>query len=333
MRHRIKIDDVARLAGVSTATVSRTLNLPEVVSSDTREKVLQAIAATGYTQHASAQNLRRMRANSVLVLVPDIGNTFFAEILAGIEEVASANGMTILIGDTRGAADRESEFLTYLASGRADGILALNGHLPASARALAIVSISEELDNPSVPHIGIDNTVAACTATRHLIELGHKRICYVEGPPSNILTKQRYQGYRRAMAAAGLGEAFQATVAGDFTAASGERAAASILSMDRRPTGIFCANDEMAMGLISVLHANGVEVPGEVSVVGFDDIAFARTYIPALTTIRQPRHATGAGAMRLLLDEIGGKNVDRPAPRVQLKADLIVRRSTARASS
>lgn len=334
---RPTIGDVARLAGVSTATVSRTLHSPEVVSEAARNAVLAAVQHTGYTQNTAAQSLRQRRAKAVLVLVPDIGNTFFSEILAGIERVASAAGLTILIGDTANDPRREEDFLRYLRNGRADGALLLNGRLPPSilagldARAgppPALVTISEALDRQVVPHVGIDNVAAAELAVRHLLDLGHRRIAHLCGPADNILTRQRLAGYRRAMAAAGIGETAESLLTGDFTAESGGRAAERLLATAERPSAIFCSNDEMAMGLISVLHARQVAVPRDLSVVGFDDIVFAKTYIPALTTIHQPRLALGEHAMRLLLARLDG-TTGGEASETLLAARLVVRESSA----
>jgi LacI family repressor for deo operon, udp, cdd, tsx, nupC, and nupG len=334
---RPTIGDVARLAGVSTATVSRALHSPEVVSEAARNAVLEAVRNTGYTQNTAAQSLRQRRAKAVLVLVPDIGNTFFSEILAGIERVASAAGQTILIGDTANDVEREEDFLRYLRNGRADGVLLLNGRLPPSIVAgleedigppPPMVTISEALDRQVVPHVGIDNVAAAEMAVRHLLDLGHRRIAHLCGPAGNILTRQRLAGYRRAMAAAGVAEADHTLLSGDFTAESGGRAALQLLAMAERPSAIFCSNDEMAMGLISVLHGRGIAVPGDLSVVGFDDIVFAKTYIPALTTIHQPRLAIGERAMQILLGMLDGTSGRDPRTSL-LEARLVVRASTA----
>lgn len=334
---RPTIDDVARLAGVSTATVSRALHSPEVVSEMARTAVLEAVRQTGYTQNAAAQILRQRRARAVLVLVPNIGNTFFSEILAGIERVASAAGLTILIGDTANDVDREEDFLRYLRNGRADGVLLLNGRLSPSVLASlrqgggpppAMVTISEALDDQVVPHVGIDNVSAAEMAVRHLLGLGHRRIAHLCGPAGNILTRQRLSGYRKAMAAAGIGESGHVVLEGDFTAEAGARAALQLLAMPEPPSAIFCSNDEMAMGLIAALHASKVEVPRDLSVVGFDDIIFAKTYIPPLTTIHQPRLGMGECAMSILLSMLDATSPPEAAQTL-LDAELIVRASTA----
>lgn len=337
MRGRATIEDVARLAGVSIATVSRALHRPQVVSAATRDSVLEAVRATGYTQNTAAQSLRLRRAGSVLVLVPDIGNPFFADLLAGIETTATAAGYTILIGDTRGDVERERSLLRHLRNGRADGVLLLSGHLPEeTARLLAaphparprIVAISERLEGVETPHVVVDNVDAAKAATAHLIALGHRRIAHVTGPATNVLTRDRLDGWQEALREAGLPLRPGHVLAGDFTIGSGHAAARRLLGLAPRPTAVFCANDEMAMGLIAELHAAGVPVPGTVSVVGFDDIAFSASFIPPITTVHQPRRRIGERAMGLLLDTLAGA-AGAANRQVTLETRLVVRGSTA----
>lgn len=330
------IEDVARLAGVSKATVSRALHSPDLVAKTTRAAVTAAIDAIGYTQNVAAQSLRRRKADAVLVLVPDIGNTFFSEVLAGIDHVASAAGITVLIGNTVNDPVREDTYLRYLFNGRSDGIVLLNGRLPAwvgeRARAvgrhLPAVSISEAIDEADIPHVGIDNIAAARGAVAYLISLGHKRIAHVCGPVGNIHTGHRLAGYRAALADAHIDHDESLLIAGDFSAGSGARAAAVLQRMRARPTAVFCANDEMAMGLIAALHTAGVAVPRDLSVVGFDDIHFSQSYVPAITTVRQPRFELGRRAMTVLL----AQQLDRleALARVQLlESEFVVRDSAA----
>ncbi len=328
---RPTIDDVARLAGVSIATVSRCLHMPEIVAVTTRERVLSAVRQTGYTLNTAAQSLRQRRSNTVLVVVPDIGNTFFSEILGGIETEASAAGLTMLIGDTGRIKAREDAYVRYLLNGRADGALLLADAQAAwfevpTRNALGlppIVAISEVGPESGPVTVSIDNEGAAHAATEHLIAQGHRRIAHVAGPQSNILTAQRVAGFRSALAGAGLtGLEFP----GDFGLASGRATFERFRALEERPTALFFANDEMAMGFLSTAYAAGVRVPRDLSVVGFDDIHFAESSIPALTTIRQPRAEMGAVAMRLLLQIIAG---EAPAS-VQLPYALVIRDSTAR---
>ncbi|MFQ6546450.1 LacI family DNA-binding transcriptional regulator [Aestuariibius sp. 2305UL40-4] len=334
MNKRATIGDVARIAGVSTATVSRAIHTPGIVTESTRKAVQDAIAETGFTLNIAARTLRQQRANAVLVLVPDIGNTFFSEILAGIEKVASAAGQTILIGDTAGEDRRELAFLDYLINGRSDGALLLNGRLPqAVAERIAarrgglapIVSVSEALDPQVVPHVGIDNRAAADLATTYLVERGHRVLCHLAGPEGNILTDQRKSGFNDALDRAGV-PAFH-LIQGDFTIQSGMAAAEVLLSLDPRPTAVFSANDEMAIGLIAALAMRGVRVPEDVSVIGFDDISFAQATIPPLTTIRQPRLEIGETAMRTLMGLIGA--VEAPDGPDLLEVELMERGSVA----
>jgi LacI family transcriptional regulator, repressor for deo operon, udp, cdd, tsx, nupC, and nupG len=330
---RPTIEDVARIAGVSIATVSRCLHMPDVVAPKTRERVLSAVRQTGYNLNAAAQSLRQRRSNTVLVVVPDIGNTFFAEILGGIQHEASAAGLTMLIGDTGRQKAREESYVSYLLNGRADGALLLAEPQPAwfeipnvnDKGIPPIVTISEVGGPSPAISVSIDNEAAAHAAVAHLITLGHRRIAHLAGPQTNILTAERLNGYHRALAEAGLDAASASIFPSDFGLQSGRAAFELYRSAKVRPTAIFCANDETAMGFISSAHRAGVMVPRDVSVVGFDDIHFAQSYIPALTTVRQPRAEMGATAMRLLLAIIAN---EAPAS-VRLPSELVVRDSTA----
>lgn len=330
---RPTIDDVARLAGVSIATVSRCLHTPDIVAAKTRDRVLSAVRQTGYTLNAAAQSLRQRRSNAVLVVVPDIGNTYFSAILGGIESEASAAGLTMLIGDTGRIKAREDAYVRYLLNGRADGALLLADpesdwfDIPTlNAHAIApIVTLSEVGPNGGPVTVSIDNEAAAEAAVTHLIAQGHRRIAHVCGPESNILTAQRLSGYHRALAQAGLPADPQLTFPGDFGLAGGRAVFDRFQALSDRPTALFFANDEMAMGFLSTAYAAGVRVPRDVSIVGFDDIHFAQSCIPSLTTIRQPRAEMGATAMRLLLAILAG---EAPAS-VRLPFELVLRDSTA----
>ncbi|NSX55394.1 LacI family DNA-binding transcriptional regulator [Parasulfitobacter algicola] len=337
MNKRATIGDVAKLAGVSTATVSRVIHTPDLVTDSTRKAVYSAISQTNYTLNLAARNLRQQRSNAIVVLVPDIGNTFFSEILAGIERVASSAGQTILIGHTAHDHMREEKYLNNLLNSQADGALLLNGHLPASVatkigetpgRRLPIVSVSEALADQIVPHVGIDNDRAAALVTQYLLDHGHRRIVHLRGPVSNILTCQRAKGFARTMKAAGLQVSPDMFLDGDFTIESGIAAASVLIAAGSMPDAVLCANDEMAIGLMSRLAEHGIHVPQDVSVVGFDDIAFSRTAQPALTTIHQPRAEIGERATRILLELIAGDN-DASNMITTLPVELVERASVA----
>lgn len=327
------IQDVARAANVSTATVSRALSAPDRVSEPTRLRVYEAVERTGYAVNQTARNLRRRRTGAIVVLVPNLGNPFFSRILAGIEAAASRAGYTVLICDTRQPHGGEEMLLEYVRNNRADGLISLDGGLPrrflgeaGNGRRPAGIYACEWREAGGLPSVRFDNAGGARLAIGHLAALGHRSIGHVLGPLENVLTKARYDGYVGALAAHGLTLRNDWVFGGDFSLDAGAEAAGRWLALDERPTAVFCANDEMACGFISELHRRGHSVPGAVSVVGFDDIDIAARFIPALTTIRQPRNDIGEAAFALLLDRIEGKT-DVSGPTL-LPARLMVREST-----
>lgn len=330
-----KIRDVAEAAGVSTATVSRALSAPEMVSEDTRAMVFKAVEATGYRMNHAARNLRRRQAGGIVVLVPNLANPFFAQILSGIAGAMAPSGYNVLIADTR-QADGGSSILDYLHNNRADGLIVLDAELPeemlSAGRSHAsqppIVFACEWLENDDRASVTVDNAHGAWLAIDHLVALGHRRIGHVMGPPDNVLTVTRAQGTRAALAAHGLAPRGDWFFEGDFSLASGAAAARLWLAMKDRPTAVFCASDAMAGGFIGALNRAGVRVPEDVSVVGFDDIEIAAHLVPALTTIAQPRRQIGETAAHKLL-QLMRKTDQQGRARDVLPVELVVRESTA----
>lgn len=315
---RLRMADIARIAGVSVTTVSRALSGSALVTEETRRVVADAVGRTGYVVNNVAANLRTQRSRQVLAMVPSIANPFFAAVLLGLEEALAEQGFSLLVGNTADVAAREADLARQLLTGNVDGLVLLTGRLPAGLEAARIVAISEHVPDPRVPSVGIDNFAAARAIVQHLRDLGHRDIAHIAGPSGNVLTDQRRRGYE---ALCGR----PVVVPGDFTIASGETAMATLLRGKSRVTAVFCSNDEMAIGAIKTAKAAGLRVPADLSVAGFDDIEFAAAYDPALTTIRQPRRDMGRAAAALLLDMLDGK----PADSVVLPATLIVRDSTA----
>jgi LacI family repressor for deo operon, udp, cdd, tsx, nupC, and nupG len=329
--HMATIRDVAELAGVSTATVSRTLATPQQVSSEMRRKVLRAIRQSGYVPNLLARNLRRLESRTTLVLVPDIANPFFAEIIRGIEEVAHRNSYSVILGDTQRRARRERAYSEMLLSRQADGLILLTGRVPAllarKPHASPIVIACERIDGLVLPTVVIDNQRSARVATEHLIGLGHRRIGFITGPPGNVLTRDRLTGYRAALAAAAIPVDPALIIAGDFSVASGIAASRHLLGLASRPTALVASNDEMALGAVQAVKQAALRVPGDLSVVGFDDIRFAAVCDPPLTTISQPRQQIGRSAMTMLLARLGNPHAD--PEQIVLPTELVVRASTA----
>lgn len=330
------IKDVAKLAGVSTATVSRTLSSPDTVAEATRERVMQAIRACGYVTNALASNFRRRRSQNVVVLVPNIGNAFFAKIIQGIEVVAIESGYRILLGDTQQSSERERAYCELFYQRQVDGVISLGRNIPfeydrrrktPDPKWPPIVMVSEYEGAVSLPKVGIDNQLAAREMVQHLLQLGHCDIGYIDGPEDSPLSWQRLAGYRQALGEAGIPVRETLIRRGDFTLGSGHAAAQHLLARRNRPTALFCANDEMAIGAMNTARSLGLNIPDDLSVAGFDDIEFAAFCYPPLTTVHQPRGLIGGTAMTLMLDLLGDDAVaDAP---VVLPHELIIRNSTA----
>jgi LacI family repressor for deo operon, udp, cdd, tsx, nupC, and nupG len=328
MKHdRPKISDVARLAGVSTATVSRALSTPERVSEDTRAAVQQAVEATGYRLNLAARNLRHRRTGGIVALVPNLANPFFSQILSGIASVLGPAGYNLLIADTR-TADAQT-LLDYAEPSRADGLIILDGTLPAAALQgrVPVVEACEWVPGLPAPRVKIDNRAAAGLAVDHLADLGHCRIGHVAGPRGNVLTEARLSGTVEALAARGLPFPEDYLYPGDFSLDSGRTAARIWLDQPAatRPTAVFFASDAMACGFIGEAQRHGLRVPGDLSVVGFDDIELVAHISPPLTTIRQPRTEIGRAAAERMLACLKGEARDADTV---LPVELILRAST-----
>lgn len=321
--------DVARLAGVSTATVSRILNSPDAGRPETRRRVAAAVKKLGYEPNVSARNLRINRTATIIVVLPDINNPFFSFIVRGIEDVAHEKGFSVLLCNTDNDLERELEYTKIIGRRGADGAIFLTArvsspHILTMAERVPVVLACEYIDG-AVSRVSIDNVAAAMDATRHLIRLGHQRIAYVNGPPDVILCRDRLRGYTLALQQAGLPVYDDLVVSGTFYLESGVEAARRLLSLSEPPTAVFCANDEMAIGFIREASGLGRRVPNDVAVVGFDDIRFAAFCRPALTTVAQPMYEIGRRAARMLLDQLEGK---AEGPRsIVLPHRLVVRES------
>lgn len=327
------IRKVAELAGVSVATVSRTLKTPEVVSPETRDRVLAAVERAGYRPNLMAVQFRSRRTRNLVVLVPVIANVFFARVISGIQEAAQAFDYRVLLCDTLGREEVETAYAELVHAHQADGVIQLRAFNPfekACADGQApppMVNACEVLDAPPCPTVRLDNRAAARAMTEHLLALGHRRIGLIKGPQGSPLTRERIAGYEDAMQAAGIAPDPALLCRGNFTLQAGYQAAGDLLALPDRPTAIFCENDEMAIGAIQRIRQAGLRVPQDLSVAGFDDIPFAAYCDPPLTTIAQPAEEFGRRAVAMLVALFEDRTL--PEPHVVLPYDLIVRGSTA----
>ncbi|AMX03429.1 LacI family DNA-binding transcriptional regulator [Microbulbifer thermotolerans] len=329
------IRTVARLAGVSVATVSRALAKPDLVSPRTRKKVLAAVEAAGYKPNLMAVQFRSRRTRNLAVLVPVIANPFFSRVITGIQGCAREAGYQVLLCNTQGREETEREYARMVQNFQADGVIQLRAFDPFADSGVGsdfpgglppLVNACEVMDDCRYPSVKLDNRAAARAMTDHLVRLGHRRIGVIKGPQRSPLTRDRIAGYRDALDAAGIIYDETLLCPGDFTLQSGHRAAGTLITRDNPPSAIFCENDEMAIGAIQRIKQGGLRVPEDISVAGFDDIAFASYSDPPLTTIAQPAEEFGATAARLLIDQLEGRQ--QGVTHSVLPYDLVVRDST-----
>jgi LacI family transcriptional regulator len=329
---RPTIYDVARLAGVSTATVSRALNGTGQIAPATRAAIDAAVEQLGYHPNTVARSLVTKSTQTIALLLPDITNPFYAELVSGIQERALEARHTMLLCTTESDPEREEQYLSLLRAKQVDGVLVDGLVLPPDRIArfvregLPIVCLDRDVDSTSVPLVQVDNRLGARLATEHLLSLGHTRIAHVSGAPDLRISQERVQGYRDALAAAGVKPDWDLIAVGSFLEEGGYEAARTLL--DRSDfTGVFAANDLSAIGVMHAIVESGRAIPGDVSVVGFDDLRLSRFTTPPLTTIHQPAFEIAQRATQLLLDLADGREVTQLLH--LLEPELVVRRSTA----
>ena len=330
---RLTIRQIAELAGVSIATVSRVLNGRDDVSDETRDLVSRVIRENGYTANRSARGLSAGRTGLVGILVPLVYPAYFSGILAGAAEALSERNLQIILSPTGGEHDREISLLDRL-HGLSDGALMI---LPEESSdelvqlldggyRFVVVDPLMPLDE-RIPSVSAAHTSGADQAMRHLLELGHRRIAQITGPRGWVATEDRRRGYSAALAAAGILPDPALEVEAIPELAPGREAAESLLDLPERPTAIFAFNDNIAIGAVQAARARGLHVPDDLSIVGFDDIENATVVTPALTTVRQPLAEMGRTAVSLLNRLLERQRFE--TLHVELAVRLVVRDSTA----
>ena len=322
------IRDVARRAEVSVASVSRVLNGFEKVSSGTRERVTEAVKALGYVPHAAARSLSMARTHSIGVVLPDLHGEFFSEIVRGMDRVASDRGYLLLLSSLHSGNRMGTSALRAL-RGRVDGALVMAPHLDEEELAatlppgVAVVLLNTRSTAASQPAITLDNRAGAAAVAEHLLSLGRKRIVHIAGPRENADAQERAAAFADVLA--GHPGVQLETVQGDFSEESGQATAAMLLKAGRPFDAIFAANDNMAIGALQALRDNGLRVPEDVAVAGFDNVPMARHL--DLTTVCVRIAALGEEGLSALLDMIEGKGA---ASDMLHPVELVVRGSTGR---
>ncbi|PFG45831.1 LacI family transcriptional regulator [Vibrio sp. ES.051] len=324
------IKDVARLAGVSTTTVSHVINKTRFVAETTQEKVMKAVDELNYAPSAVARSLKCNSTRTIGMLVTQSTNLFFSEVIDGVESYCYRQGYTLILCNTGGIYEKQRDYIRMLAEKRVDGILVMCSDLTEELKQM----LDRHADIPKVvmdwgPESSqadkiMDNSEeGGYIATKHLIDNGHTDIACLSGHFEKLACQERIAGFRRAMTEAKLPINEDWILEGNFECDTAVLVAEQITAMDKRPTAVFCFNDTMALGLMSRLQQNGIKVPDDVSVIGYDNIELAEYFSPPLTTIHQPKRRVGKNAFEILLERIKDKEHEKRV--FEMQPELVIR--------
>jgi LacI family transcriptional regulator len=338
----VTIRDVARAAGVSVATVSRVVNATGQVTEATALRVREAVRRLDYVPHGGARSLTTRRTHVIGVVLPEMYGDFFSEIIRGVDRTARPAGYHVLVS---GSHSDPAETMAVLQAlhGRVDGLVLMMpgpglGRLDRSLPRRTPAVLLNGAGATAHPSLRVDNRRGARLAVDHLLDLGHRRIAHVRGPEANADAAERLLGYREALAGRGVAAEPRLELAGDFREESGYAAAERLAELVPRPTAVFAANDAMAIGCLAGLRARGLEVPEDLSLVGFDDVPNARYLTPALTTVRVPIAEVGSRATERLLrmlanpTEAGGED-EVVVPTLSIRESTLAARVAASRAS
>ncbi len=327
----VTIKDVARVAGVSVATVSRVYNDSALVREETRERVRRVTQELGYSPHGAARSLITSRTHTLGVLLPDLYGEFFSEVIRGIDLASQREGYHLLVSSARDDG-RPLDAALRSMRGRVDGLIVMSPDLDAQASRRSLpdhfpmVLLNCPPSDAAYDSLGIANYDGARTMVQHLTSVGHRRIATIMGAERNFDASERLRGYRAALAEAGLTSDPSLEFPGDFSEAAGHAAAVRILQMQERPTAVFAANDGMAIGALSAFRDAGLRIPEDIAIGGFDDIPMARYVEPALTSMHVDINTLGARATAWLLEALRSPE-GRELRKETLPTTLVVRRS------
>ncbi len=348
----IGIEEVAQLAEVSAATVSRALSKPDMVAKETRERVVQAAHQLGYQPNQVARSLRQQKSRSLGLVITDILNPFQAQLAKGVQDAAEKHDYTLMLFNTDEAPEKERRALNALRGHLPQGLLLMptaetreNLKLVAN---LPTIELDRSSGTPGVHTVMVNNVAGAKTAVQHLTELGHKRIGIIVGRLNVSTAQERLQGYREALENAGIAYNQDLVVTGNHREEGGRMAAKTLLSLptETRPTALFVGNNEMTVGAVMTVREMGLRIPEDVSIVGFDDTRWAQSMEPPLTVVAQPTYQIGFMACEALLNSLNRSKIPNTkteqAPQwfgfpstaaqsttIRLDTSFIVRRSTA----
>lgn len=324
------IKDVAREAGVATSTASYALNGVPKVSEETRQKVLRAAKKLNYVPNVSARSLKLQRTETIGVFLNDFSGPLYSELLRGINKVAAMEGYDLIASSIYGK--REGTVLKFLEEKRVDGAILLCASVSdeiikkTASDDFPIVVLDRELKHDNIYSVILNNEGGMYSAIEHLIKLGHKDIAYITGPKDSYDANKRFLGYRRALADHGYTVRMELIVDGNFEESSGYQGMKLLLASNIDIDAVAAANDEMAIGAIRAVKESGLEIPRDISIVGFDDIQLAEYITPSLTTVNHPKYEWGEIAAKVLLNAINGEKNSMDT--IMLPSRLVMRKST-----
>ena len=329
----VTIKDVAKEAGVSLMTVSRVINNKEHIAAATREKVQAALEKLNYMPNISARNLVLQKTDFLGIVVPDISNPFFGDLVKAAEKIAKSRGYSIILGDSDGDISAETEYIEAFRGRMCEAIILVaprseDAVLQDLNKKIPVILVDRKIEDDEMIQVYLDNAQGALSAVRHLLEQGHRRIGFVMGPENVPNSHRRKAGYINALKEFGLEYDSDLEFQGEFNVETGKEAFKKFIKLKNPPTAVFNSNDLMAFGFVTAARDAGYSIPEDFSVVGFDDIFLSSLMDPPLTTVKYPYVEMGIQAINMLLDSID--NNTRVKMNEKLKHELIVRKSTRR---
>lgn len=328
------LKDVAGVAGVSVTTVSRLLNGSLELPHETRTRIEEAIRDLNYQPNPHARRLSRGRSDTIGLVVPDIANPFFATLVAAVEEEADSRGLAVSLYATLNRPGREIAYLQLIDRNHVDGLIFVTNH-PDDGQLASLINrtgkvvvVDEDVPGARAPKLFCDNRQGGYLAGKHLVEHGHRDVLFIGGPDEMISSRRRFSGLEHAVREGFGADARLIKYAGDYTVGFGREAAKRFIAEGKPATAIFASSDEIVIGLMEVFRSEGVSIPEDVSVVGFDDVGPLHLFAPSMTAIRQPVRAIGQRAVSLLL-ETNWQETDASSREALLPVEIIVRKSVA----
>lgn len=331
----ISIIDVARKANVSTATVSRVINSPELVKPETREAVERVIKELDYQPNALARSLIQRNTKSIGILIPDINNLFYPAVVRGAEDKFEDKQYSIFLCNTDKDIEKEQAYIKLLLEKRVDGLVimgtrpidgSMNEHIRTLCKKLPVVMVNDTIIGADLYSVLTDEVEGAYNAVNYLIGLGHKKIAYVTGEIDKYTTYQnKYKGYEMAMQQHGYTISPEYIVADLPYASGGQRATKKLIDYKDRPTAIFCASDQIAMGVMKACFENGLKIPDDISVVGYSNVPISEDLYPELTTVNQFPYETGRIVAEMMMNILEGRQPSQK--KIMMSPELLVRKS------